>query len=161
MCDPMTIAIGATGLSVLGQLNAGQNANSQAQAQAGQLEYSGRVAQDDALARAMIIRKQGARDLGIAKVAQAASGTVVDEGSGGEVDRQIANDTEHDAHMAILSGTRQARGLNTEAAYTRQAGANAETNSLFQAAGTVLGGANSYNQYQNWKTQMQKPGGGQ
>ena len=156
MCDPISIA--ATAITVMGQVSAGQDANKQAQAQAGELEYSGRVAQDDALARAMVIRKQGARDMGSAKVAQAASGTVVGEGSGGEVDRQIANDTEHDAHMAILSGTRQARGLNTEAAYTRQSGVNAETNSIFQAAGTVLGGAQSYNRYQGWKTQMQQGG---
>lgn len=156
MCDPISIA--ATAVTVMGQLNAGQNAADQANAQAGQLEYSGRVAQDDALARAMIIRKQGARDIGSSNVAQAASGIVVGEGSGEEVNRQIEQNTEQDAHMAILSGDRQARGLQTEAAYQRQAGQNAQTNALFNAAGTVLGGVNSFNRYQGWKTQMQQGG---
>lgn len=153
MCDPISIA--ATSVMVMGQLKAGQDANDQAQAQAGQLEYSGRVAQDDALARAMIIRKQGTRDIGSSNVAQAASGVVVGEGSGEEVNRQIEQNTEQDAHMAILSGQRQARGLQTEAAYQRQAGQNAQTNAIFGAAGTVLGGVQSFNRYQGWKTQMQ------
>lgn len=156
MCDPITIA--ATAVTVMGQVKAGQDAADQANAQAGQLEYSGRVAQDDALARAMIIRKQGKRDLASSDVAQAASGVVVGEGSGEEVDRTIADNTEHDAHMAILSGDRQARGLQTEAAMQRQAGQNAQTNSLFDAAGTVLGSVNSFNRYQGWKTQMQQGG---
>ena len=72
MCDPLSIA--AVGVTVMGQLKQGQDAADQANAQAGQLEYSGRVAQDDALARAMIIRKQGARDVASSDVAQAASG---------------------------------------------------------------------------------------
>lgn len=156
MCDPLTIA--ATAVTVMGQVKAGQDAADQANAQAGQLEYSGRVAQDDALAKALIIRKQGARDIASSNVAQAASGVVVGEGSGEEVNREIENNTEHDAHMAILSGQRQARGLQTEAAMERQAGQNAQTNSIFNAAGTVLGSVNSYNRYQGWKTQMQKGG---
>lgn len=155
MCDPFSIA--ATAMTVAGQLKAGQDANDQANAQAGQLEYSGRVSQDDALARAMQIRKQGARDVGSANVAQAASGVVVGEGSGDEVDRTIAGNTEHDAHMAILTGQRQARGLNTEAAYTRQAGQNAQVNSIFNAAGTVMGSVNSYNRNQQMLKQLAIP----
>lgn len=142
MCDPLTIA--ATAVMAVGQLKQGQDANDQAQAQAGQLEYSGRVAQDDALARAMQIRKQGARDIGSSDVAQAASGVVVGQGSGEEVDRTIADNTEHDAHMALLTGQRQARGYQTEAAYQRQAGQNAQVNSVLSAAGTAVSGWKTY-----------------
>ena len=155
MCDPISIA--ATAMTVMGQIKQGQDANEQASAQAGQLEYSGRVAQDDALARAMQIRKQGARDIASSDVAQAASGVVVGQGSGEEVDRTIADNTEHDAHMAILSGQRQARGLQTEAAYTRQAGQNAQVNSVLSAGGSAISGWQTYNRNQQALKQLAIP----
>lgn len=139
MCDPVSMVMAAsTTVSVLGQVQAGRAAHQQADMQADQIAYQGRVTRDDALAQAQMIRKQQRFAIGSADTAAAASGIKVGEGSAGEVDRSIYNDSEHDAYMAILNGDRRARGLDTEAALTRQAGANASRQAGMGALGTVL-----------------------
>lgn len=94
----------------------------QSEVQAASAEYSARVARDDALATAAYIRKQQRLAIGTSQATSAASGVVVGEGSAAEADRQIYQDSEQDAFMSILSGEREGRALDADAALTRQSG---------------------------------------
>lgn len=152
MCNPLMFMAASAAVSVLGQMKQGQAAKQQADAQASQIEYQGRVTRDDALAQAQMIHKQQRFAVGAADVGAAGSGVQVGQGSSAEAERDIYQNSEHDAYMAILNGDRRARGLDTEAAYTRQAGQDARTNSYFQAAGTVLGSGYSALRGAGWRT---------
>lgn len=99
----------------------------QANTRANSLDYSAKVARDDAQATAAYIRKQQRLAIGTSQATSAASGVVVGEGSAAEADRQIYQDSEQDAFMSILSGERDGRALDADAALTRQSGkANAD-----------------------------------
>lgn len=152
MCNPIALMATSAGMSVMGSIQQGQASNAQAQAQAGQMEYSARVARDDALSQAQMIRKQQRYAIGSADTAAAASGVVVGEGSAGEADHQIYQDSEHDAFTSILNGERRARGQDIEASLTRTAGANAEKNGLLTGIGTALGAAGKITSQPGWKT---------
>ena len=152
MCNPIALMAGSAGMSVMGSIQQGEASKQMADAQAQQMDYSARVARDDALAQAQLIRKQQRFAVASADVAAAGSGVVVGEGSAGEADRQIYQDSEHDAFMAILNGDRRARGQEIEASLTRTAGANAEKNALLQGLSTGMTAG--------WKTMKQPKAGG-
>lgn len=139
MCSPTLFLAGSAGMSALGSIAGGNAQNAAAKAQASQQEYQGRVAQDDALAQAQVIRKNAREVRASATAGFAGAGVKVGEGSAQEVDRQIATDSEHDAYMSILNGDRRARGLQADAAMTRSAGKNAQTAGYVGAIGTALG----------------------
>lgn len=149
MCEPITLLAAGAGMSVMGSVQQGQADNAMAQAKAGQMDYSARVARDDALAQAQMIRKQQRFAIASSDVAAAASGVVVGEGSAGEANRQIYQDTEHDAYMSILNGERRASGQEIEASLTRTAGANAEKNGYLKGMSTALGAGYEASK---WKT---------
>lgn len=152
MCNPIALMAGSAGMSVMGSIQQGEASKQMADAQAQQMDYSARVARDDALAQAQLIRKQQRFAVASSDVAAAGSGVVVGEGSAGEADRQIYQDSEHDAFMAILNGDRRARGQEIEASLTRTAGANAEKSALLQGLSTGM--------MAGWKTMKQPKAGG-
>lgn len=146
------ISIGAAAVSAFGQYQSGQAAKAQGNLQAGQLNYQGSVEQQNAMQQAEMIRRQQRYAVGRSDVAAAGSGIVVGEGSAGEADRQIYQDSEHDAYQAILSGNRKARSLSLQASGARAAGDMAATNADEQAFGTVLGGAYQGLRGSGWRT---------
>jgi inosine-uridine nucleoside N-ribohydrolase len=147
------IAVGASAVQAFGQYKSGQAAKAQGEAVAGQLEYQGTVEQNNAMQQAQMIRRAQRNAVGQADTAAAASGIVVGQGSAGEVDRQIYEDSEHDAYQAILSGNRRQRQLDLQAVSARTGGNIAAANANAQAVSTVMGGA--LKGYGNWAS-MQK-----
>ena len=151
----MSFLIASTTISVFGQLQAGQAARAQGAMQGQQLDYQAKVERDNALQTASLIRRQGRYAVGAADVAAAASGVVVGQGSAGEAERQIYQDSEQDAYQAILSGDRRARGLSVQAVGARASGDIANANAQMAAAGTVL--SSGYKMFSGWRTQTQAP----
>lgn len=139
----MLMAIG-TGVSVLGQLQQGQQQkemyNAQAQATINDAAYRS----DAATAQAEKIRKAGKAQVGEANAALAASGVKLGQGSALEVKKSIIQNSEEDALSAILSGKRITQTANQEASMMARAGDNAENNALMGAAGTALSAGGQY-----------------
>lgn len=146
------IMAAGTLISAFGQYQSGQAAKAQGNLQADQLEYTGQVERDNALKQAQMIRTAQRKAIGRADAAAAASGIVVGEGSAGEIDREIYQESEHDAYQAILAGNRRARGMSVQAAGARAGGAIAEANAAMQAGGTVLSGGYSMLRGSGWRT---------
>lgn len=166
--------VASTALGVYGQVKAGQaqrrqlNAQaSAADAQAAQVEDNAytQAAQtrEEAQAQARLIRDAAVQVRGAARAAFAGSGVRVDQGSAALVQEQIVRDSERDAALTILTGERRAgsiekggqldaASLRSGAANARQAGSDARTASLINAAGTVL---NAGAAYARWKIGMQ------
>ena len=141
MCDPVTGAFAA--MQVYGQVQQGRTAKDNAYADADALQAQAALARDDAQGQAQRIRREGAQARGQALAAVAASGVKVGEGSTLDAERQVMTDYAQDEYMAILTGERQARGLNTEASNRRRAGRDAMRASYFQAGTSLLSaGAN-------------------
>ena len=124
MCTGLEIILGATALSVGGQLMAGED-------RAKEAEIQGAYALDAATQTAKNIRKAGKAQQGAANVALAASGVKLGEGTALEIQNTIDQNVQQDALSAILSGQR------TKSAMQREAD-NARKNSYYGAAGSVL-----------------------
>ena len=146
------ISIGASAVTAFSQIQAGQAAKTRGGLEGQQLDYQGGVEHDNGIEHARLIRRQQRQVIGSADAAAAASGIVVGQGSAGEVDRQIYQDTEHDAYQAILAGDRKQRSLQVQAVGGRAAGDVAAANGITAAAGTVLGGAYQGLRGTGWKS---------
>lgn len=146
------VSVAITGFNAFQQVQAGKMAKGQADMQASQLDYQGKIEQQNALDTAAIIRRAGARQVGQATAAYAGAGVVVGQGSAGDVERQITTDVEHDAYQAILEGGRRARGLQTDATLTRIDGSMRQTAGYVNATSTVLGGAYQGLKNNGWRT---------
>lgn len=146
------VSIGASAVTAFGQIQAGQAAKTRAGLEGQQLDYQGGVERDTGMEHARLIRRQQRTAIGSADAAAAASGVVVGQGSAGEVDRQIYQDTEHDAYQAILAGDRKQRSLQVQAVGGRAAGDMAAANGITAAAGTVLAGAYQGLRGSGWKS---------
>lgn len=138
MCNPAIFMAAAAGVKVMGQIQQGRDAKDLANAQAAQDDLAGATARSDALAQAQMIRKAQTTAVGASDAAAAAAGIRVGVGSAAEDDRTILQNSEHDAHMAILNGERKSDSYAVQAALTRQGGANANRNAQAGAVGTVL-----------------------
>lgn len=138
MCDPVSLLVGGTTLAISGQLQQGRAAQRAANESAAQDEYSALVEQDNALAQAQQIRRQGTTARGQTLAAAAASGVKIGQGSTLDAERQVMQDYETDASMALLTGKRAATGLRAQAELTRRAGRNARAASNISAFGTLL-----------------------
>lgn len=142
----------STVVSALGQYQSGQAAKAQGAMQAQALQMQGEQERDAAKQQAALIRKAQRYAVGTADTAAAASGVVVGQGSAAEVDRQIYQDSEHDAYQALLSGDRRARGLSVQGVGARAAGDMAAANADMQAFGTVLQGGSMMLRGSGWRT---------
>lgn len=112
---------------------------------ANSLDYQAAVERDNALAEAQAVRRQGRRDLGTTVATIGASGIKIGDGSAGDAERQVMQDSETDAAMAILNGERAARGLNSQAGSRRRAGREAQLAGNISAVGSLLSrGASSF-----------------
>lgn len=132
--------VGATAITALGQINQGAAAAASGRLAAKQADYQAGIERENAQAQSVLIRKQRRYVVGSATAAAAASGVVAGEGSSGEINRQIYEDSEQDAYQAILSGNRRERELRLSGVASRTAGSIAQSNSNLQAFGTVLEG---------------------
>lgn len=139
MCDPVTILMAAsTGMSVMGQIQQGQQQKAMYNAQAQQTLNDAAYRADAAKSQAEKIRKAGRAQVGEANAALAASGVKLGEGTPLEVQKTITQNVEEDALSAILSGKRITSSAQEESRLLGKAGKNAVTNSYYGAASTVL-----------------------
>lgn len=139
MCDPVTVlAAAGTTMQVAGQQQQGRAAQRAANETAAQYEYSALVEQDNALAQAQQIRRQGEAARGATLAAVASSGVKVGEGSTLDAERKVMEDYATDASMAILTGNRSAAGLRSQAELSRRAGRNARAAANVASFNTLL-----------------------
>lgn len=140
MCDPITALMIGTGVSVLGQVQQGQQQSEYYKAQARQSELNAATARVDAQAQAEKIRRLGRRQVGETNAQLAASGVKLGDGTPLELTRETIQQSEQDAFAAIMTGDRgYAQNMN-EASSLRTAGKNAVTNSVLSSAGSVASG---------------------
>lgn len=135
----------SAGVTVVGTIAQGQAQKAAADAQAREYEDQAAAAQVAATEEAKRIRKAGERTAGAARAALAASGVVVDEGTGVNINEDIYRNSEQDAYNTLLTGKNQSGSLQRSAVQSRTAGSNAVTSSLLSAAGTGMQG------YAGWK----------
>ena len=133
------LAVG-TGLSVLGQIQQGQQQSDYYKAQAQQAEINAQTARSDAQKQAEKIRRAGRYQVGETNAQLAASGVKLGEGTPLALTQDITNNAEQDAFAAILSGERGYTQGMTEASSMRTAGNNAVSNSVLSSAGTIATG---------------------
>lgn len=114
----------------------------QANAKARDEKYDATVAQADAKAHAELIRRAAKAQRAAAQAAYVGGGVDSGTGSALMISESITRDSELDAYNAILTGTRQARSLRSQASQTRAQGA-------INAGATVLSGAAGPNS--GWK----------
>lgn len=141
----MMMAISA-GVSVMGSIAQGQAQKQAADAQAREYENQANAAKVAATQEAVRIRKAGEKTAGAARAALAASGVVVDAGTGVNINEDIYRNSESDAQNTLLTGSNQASSLNRSANQSRIAGNNAVTSSLLGAASAGMQG------YAGWKS---------
>lgn len=137
MCDPVTLGFAA--VQAYGSMKQGQIASDNAQQDGDLLDQQARMARDDAKGVASRIRKEGEQARGQTLGAVAASGVKVGEGSALDAERQVMTDYTQDEYLAILTGERQARGMETQAVMTRRAGRDAKRAAYIQAGTSLLG----------------------
>lgn len=141
--ETILMAVG-TGMSVLGQIQQGQQQREMYNAQAQQTLNDAAYRADAAKAQAEKIRKAGRAQVGEANASLAASGVKLGEGTALEVRKTITQNSEEDALSAILSGKRTTAAAQQEAQLLGKAGNNAVTNSYYGAASTALQAGATY-----------------
>ena len=125
MCNPVALLATSAVVGAYGQVKQGQAAQRNANEEAAQLDYQARVEQDNALHDAQTLRRQGEVSRGQTLAATVASGVKVGQGSALDAERQVMQDSETDAMMAMLNGDRTASALRDRASRTRRAGRDA------------------------------------
>lgn len=146
----INLAVGAAkGITAIGQGNA---SDITARAQAGMLDYQAKVETDIAMNTAALIRRAGVSQASSANASYAAAGVKVGEGSSLETERQIYQDSQHDAFQAILEGQRRAIGLKTDAEMMRINGKLQKTAGYVNALSAMASSA--YQGYAGWKTRQ-------
>lgn len=148
MYEATALTIGSGLSTALGQYSQGQAAKGRGEFIGAQDDYRANVALQDAQDRAQLIRRAGSRAVGSADVATAASGIQVGTGSAGDVDREIYQQSEHDAYTALLTGSRQARAAEMDAFSQRVAGQVASKQAKAQMVATVL--SSGVSAYKAW-----------
>jgi hypothetical protein len=139
MCDPVSMMmVVGTGMQVAGQVQQGKAQQRAANEQAAQYEYQALVSEDNAQADAQLIRRQGRAARGQTVAAVGASGIKIGEGSALDAERQVMQDTEIDAALAIMNGSREARGAREAASSSRRSGRDARRASQIGAFTTLM-----------------------
>lgn len=136
MCNPLTAAMAA--VQIAGSLQQGRDAQRSANAEADSLDYQGALERANAEAQARRIRREGEAARGQTLGAIAASGVKVGEGSALDAERQVMQDYEQDAYVALLDGNRAARSLSMSADNARLSGRAARRASYFNAGASLL-----------------------
>ena len=138
MCDPLTMIVASAGVQAVGSVAQGRAAKSQAYGEARQMEYQAAVERDNAAAEAGMIRRMGERARGETLAGVVASGLKIGEGSALDAERQVMEDTEIDAQLALLTGDRTARSLKASASQRRAAGRAASRAGYMQGVTSLL-----------------------
>lgn len=138
------LALIGTLVSAAGQVVGGINANNAAKAEAAQLEMQGKeefaAGQRDAMAK----RREGQLLNSRVQSLAAASGAGADSPTIVRLMAGTASEAELNAGTAMYGATARRRGAFDRATASRASGQSSLLGSMFGAAGSALGGANSY-----------------
>lgn len=146
------VAAAGLAISVGGSLYQGDQAKQAGKIQGIFAESQARLEEAQALDTAMLIRKAGQRQRGAAKAGYVASGVRLGEGSAQAVEEEITQGYEHDAYQAILEGKNRARGSRQIGENAVQAGRDANSAAMNNAAGTALSGYGAIKKSSGWRT---------
>jgi len=137
----------SSGVKAIGELLQGKQQKNYYDWQAEQSRADATAEDEAGQVRAEKIRKAGRYQVGEARAALSASGVASDVGTPLKITQQIERNVEEDALSEMLTGTRKARRLESEASGYTVAGENALVNSRYKAAGSLL---ESGYQYGKW-----------
>ncbi len=146
------VMTGVATVNAYGQIQAGNMADKQAQLQAMQSDWLAEQAHSDGLKQAAIIRRAGARQVSESNAAYAGAGVAVGQGSALDLERQTMREVQQDAFQAILSGDRQARGMQLDAVTARTQGSMARTAGRVNAATSLMSSAASGLKASGWRS---------
>ena len=138
MCDPVTMMAVGAGVQAASSIRQGNAARQSAEDQAGWDEYQAKVSRAEAEAQASRIRRAGRVARGETLAAVAASGVKIGEGSALDAERQVMQDFETDAAIAILSGDRSASVSMANATSRRRSGRDAQRAGYINAGTSLL-----------------------
>lgn len=139
MCNAQAwIAGAALAVTAYGAYSKSKADKKAASSDANDMRYEGELAADQGQAQANVIRRDGERNRSATVAAEAASGVKVGEGSALDAERQVTQDYEHDAAIAILTGERQKRVMDMRARSRKKSGNTAASASLINGAGSML-----------------------
>jgi hypothetical protein len=157
------INLASTAFNVFGALRRGREEGELADYEASKATEQARVEREVGAVRAARTRKIGERDIGTARAGYAGAGVDVSSGSAAYVAGEISSRIELDALTEILTGNRRGQALEISAAEKRRAGANARSDALWSAGGSLLGGFARHSQASKWgggANSMPSKGGG-
>lgn len=140
------LMIASTAMQAIGAIQQGNSAQAAANYNAAILDQNATVERQQAGAREDAKRREARMILGSQRAAFAQSGGGMG-GSAADVMQESAINAELDALTLRYEGDLRARGMNAEAAGERFAGAQAQRQGYFSAAGSILGGAARYGEY--------------
>jgi hypothetical protein len=144
MCDPMTLAVGATaaaaGMSALGGIRQGGQQKAFYDAQALQTEADAEAAAGQGQVNADIIRKAARLQKGSARAGAARAGVVVDAGSADQAVDTIGRESELDALTQLITGRLTRERMIAQGSQQRIAGQVAMKNANYEAVGSLLKG---------------------
>lgn len=133
--------IAATAYSAYSSVQAGKQAQLNADAQSEQQQLDADNAASAAKVQAERIRKVAKAQAGSANAALAASGVEVGEGTAVNINEEIYGNAEEDAVMTILNGENAKKRGYVDASNTALYGQQQRGAANAQAVGSVLGGA--------------------
>ncbi len=153
--------VGASLFSAYSTVQAGKQANLNAQAQADQAVADANTERSAAVVQAERIRKLARTQASQANASLAASGVDTGEGTAININEEIIGNAEQDAALTIFGGANRAQRLNADASNYRQAGKQAQANAYGQAASTLLqSGASAYSGWKGSAAGVNKQGQG-
>lgn len=148
--DPVTMTIVAasamaagTGISMYGQIQQGKQAEQIANANATVEETNAQYAKQNAIEQAKIQAERGRRLVASQQAGYAAGGVKMNVGAPLVVEAQTQADLAKDVGFTLNQGEQAFNLGMSQAAITRQVGANAKNNSYWNAAATGLKGFGS------------------
>lgn len=144
MCSPTTMLMVGTGAQIAGNIQQGNAARQAANDQASWDEYQAKLSRAEAEAQASRIRRAGRVARGETLAGAVAAGVKVGEGSALDAERQVMQEYETDAAMAILSGERAAVSSEVQASSRRRAGRDARRAGYINAGTSLLSAGSSW-----------------
>lgn len=134
----------------VGAIAGGIAANDAAQTEAAQMEARGKEEFASSQREAMAQRREGRVLASRQQALAAASGAGADAPTIVRLMADVAGDAEHNAQTSMYGGLQRKKGMRDSANARRAEGSAALTGSVFDAAGTVIGGGSKYGTSKGW-----------
>lgn len=138
MCDPITLAVAATGLSATSSVLGGMQQSAMMKGQAAQANADADAEKGAAMVRAEKIRKMTKSNAASARAALAASGVSLDSQTSTMINQDILKRGEEDAQVNINDATDTASRLRASARSLKSSARQAVIGGIASGVGSVL-----------------------